>query len=373
MQSRSTPSRQIWSVTAVLAAFLLVAGCTSTEPTHRPTGPAVTTSGTGLLLDGKPWWPTGFDAYQLGTDWSVNAGCGAAVDLDAYFGALPPHSLTRFDAFATFAVDKRTGLLSFGPLDAVFAAAARHRQMVLPVLAAGDGACENTGFRQRDWYADGWRDRPAAANLTFADWITTAVTRWRDRGVVAGWELVGEPEPAICGDTGCTAENRRCPGDAAEGLRTFYDRAGAVVRELDPHRLIFSGLTGGGQCGTQGEEYRAVAAATNVDVLDYHDYSGGTAALPGDVWNGLGRRITQARGVGKPLMVAEIGSNAGSCRTTAERADDTRTKVRGQRRAGTAGALLWAFVPDARPNACSFDVGFGDPLWTVIADSGGPS
>ena len=53
----------------------------------------------GLTLVGNPWWPSGFNAYQLATDWSVNAGCGAMVDLDSYFSALEPGSLTRFNAF----------------------------------------------------------------------------------------------------------------------------------------------------------------------------------------------------------------------------------------------------------------------------------
>ena len=80
----------------------------------------------GLTLDGRQWWPSGFDAYQLATDWSVNAGCGAMVDLDDYFAGLPPHSLTRFNLFAQLAVNKYTQQLDFGPMDAVFDAAARH-------------------------------------------------------------------------------------------------------------------------------------------------------------------------------------------------------------------------------------------------------
>ena len=88
--------------------------------------PSMGTASTSLTLDGEPWWPVGLNAYQLGTDWRVNAGCGAQVDLDGYFARLPPHTLTRFNAYSSLAVDEDTGELDFGPLDAVFEAAERH-------------------------------------------------------------------------------------------------------------------------------------------------------------------------------------------------------------------------------------------------------
>ncbi|MEO7078548.1 MAG: beta-mannosidase, partial [Rhodococcus sp. (in: high G+C Gram-positive bacteria)] len=117
---------------------------------------------------------------------------------------------------------------------------------------------------------------------------------------------------------------------------------------------------------SQGEEYRYLAQSPAVDVLQYHDYGADGVALPGDQWNGLQRRITQTAEVGKPLLVAEIGELAGSCSATADRAAHIETKIDGQRAAGTAGALLWAFVPDARPTECTFDIGPSDPLWQVL-------
>lgn len=134
---------------AALAILAVAMGTTGTATADPDPGARVTTDGTGLRLDGQPWWPTGFNAYQLGTNWAVNWGCGAMVDLDAYFGALPPHSLTRFNAFQALAVDRFTGELDFGPLDAVFAAAEAHGQLVIPVLAAQDGACEDEVFKDR--------------------------------------------------------------------------------------------------------------------------------------------------------------------------------------------------------------------------------
>uniref|UniRef100_UPI003D92C419 beta-mannosidase n=1 Tax=Gordonia sp. B7-2 TaxID=3420932 RepID=UPI003D92C419 len=358
---------------AVLTAVLMTA-CSSTSkrtaPESTSTGQRpsrVETTPTGLLLDGKAWWPTGFNAYQLGTDWAVNRGCGAAVDLDSYFGRLPQRSLTRFNLYASFAVDKRTGLLNFAPLDAVFAAAARHGQMVLPVLTSGEGACEDEVFKEHAWYVSGWRTTPSAGNLTYSKWLETAVNRWHGEKTIAGWELVGEPEPSVCGAS-CDWQQRRCPANAARVLRQFFDDAGAQLRTLDPNRPIFSGLVGGDQCGTAGRDYVTVGRSPGVDVLDFHDYLSAVDES-GPHGSNLPARIRQSREIGKPLVVNEIGIKAGSCLKLDARAARFRQLITSQRSDGTAAALLWAFVPDPRTSECTYDIGPIDPAWQVVADT----
>lgn len=331
---------------------------------------AVRATATGLLLHNRPWWPVGMNAPQLSTNWSVNIGCGAEVDLDAYFGALPANTLTRFNAFQALAMNKKTGALDFRAMDAVFRTAERHSQLILPVLAPQDGACDDELFKQRQWYIDGWTRAepiPGRAVLSFRDWVAAAINRWKDVRAVAGWELIGEPEPSNCAGADCTLPARSCPPDAADVLRDFTDSAGAFARSLDPQRLIFAGFTGGGQCGTQGSDYRHVSESPWVDVVEYHDYSDGVGALPGDEWDGLAKRLSQAKKVGKPLLVAEIGELAGSCRSPEDRRTMLDAELTAQRAAGTAGALFWAFVPDPRPTECTLDIGPDDPLWSLVA------
>lgn len=84
-------------------------------------------------------------------------------------------------------------------------------------------------------------------------------------------------------------------------------------------------------------------------LVQYHDYGADGVPLPGDQWNGLGRRLEQAAALGKPLLVREIGELAGSCATLTDRASHIAAKIQGQRDAGAAGALLWAFARDPRP------------------------
>lgn len=361
--------RPLARVVALVAVLLAspVGGTSLGGADSAPKARVTATSG-GLQLDGRHWWPVGFNAPQLLTRWSVNIGCGAQVDLDQFFASLPPRALTRINLFQALAINKHTGALDFSAADAVFEAAKRADQMVLPVLAPGGGACDDELFKQRQWYVDGWKKTTAApgrAVMSFERWIRTAVDRYKNYPVVAGWELVGEPEPGVCADATCVV--RSCPTDAAKVLRSFVDTAGAQVRARDPRRLIFAGFLGGGQCGTAGADYKFVGASRYLDVLDYHDYGADGVPLPGDKYNGLAVRLRQARELGKPLLVAEIGEKAGSCKTLEQRRAHIAAKMVGQRKAGSAGALLWAFVPDPRHGQCTYDIGPGDPLYAEIA------
>src|SRR5690349_4092467 len=138
--------RRLLLIIVGFLAMILTASCAAppSQPADpvspKPPIPTLGVSGTSLTLDDKPWWPIGINAYQLATDWSVNAGCGAQVDLDAYFSRLQPHSLTRFNAFSSLAVNKHTGLLDFSAIDAVVRAAERHGQLLVAVLSSNEGA-----------------------------------------------------------------------------------------------------------------------------------------------------------------------------------------------------------------------------------------
>ncbi|BEK87066.1 beta-mannosidase [Nocardia seriolae] len=364
----------------IATGSLAVSGCGQSQPHHvtatslpqpPPAAPAVVSaSADGLLLRGRPWWPSGFNGPQLATDYAVNFGCGAEVDLDAFFSKVPENSLTRFAMFQALAVNKNTGKLDFTAADAVFAAAEKHGRIVLPVLGTQTGDCGSETFTQRQWYVDGWKQFdpvPGRMVMRFQDWLRTAIGRWRGKPVLAGWELMGEPETSVCRDGQCSLRSRTCPKDAARVLRAFMDEAGKIVRELDPQRLIFAGYVGGSQCGTAGEDFRTVSESPNVDVVEYHDYSEADSPLIGGP-SGLGHRLVQARAMRKPLLVGEIGENAGSCESLDERRDRMAQRISGQRDGGTAGAVIWAYVPDPRSDECTYDVGPDDPLWGLVAE-----
>ena len=62
---------------------------------------------------------TGFNAYELATDWGTNAGCGGmatTAQIDTFFGSLRPDSLVRFWAFqGSMATNVNTGQLDWQP------------------------------------------------------------------------------------------------------------------------------------------------------------------------------------------------------------------------------------------------------------------
>lgn len=358
---------------AVALMVVSLAGPACSRPDRHssiaaPTVARVTASAAGLALDGRPWWPAGLNAYQLGTDWSVNAGCGAHVDVDGFFASLPESSLTRFNAFQMLGTNSTTGQIDFTALDAVIRAAQAHRQLVIPVLTDQKGACEDDVFKSRSWFVDGWTQTPDKSDrLSFQDWMELIVDRWKESSAIAAWELVGEPETSVCGVT-CEQADRICPPDSGAVLRSFMDRAGQILRRNDSKHLIAAGFVGGGQCGTAGADYEDVGASRYIDLLEYHDYGNDGVALPGDVYNGLAVRIRQATALRKPLLVAEIGEKAGSCRSLHVRSTDIATKMDAQRIAGTAGALLWAFVPDPRITECTYDIGPADPVRRVLRE-----
>jgi len=108
-----------------------------------------------------------------------------------------------------------------------------------------------------------------------------------------------------------------------------------------------------------------VNASPGVDVLEYHFYHG-IDYLPGNVFDGVARRAQQAQTLDKPLLITEIGMEAGSCGSLDERERVLRDAFTEMRRQGTAGAMFWAFVPDPRPRECTLDIGPADPLMRLV-------
>ncbi len=162
-------------------------------------------------------------------------------------------------------------------------------------------------------------------------------------------------------------DQARCRATRAGDARAFLDVAGARIRGLDPGTVIFSGHAGGGQCGSAGHGVRdggrvPRCGCARVPLLR------GDRLSAGDVYDGLQRRVAQARSVGKPLFVAEIGMEAGSCDSLEQRRKFLGDAIAQMRTMGTAGAMFWAFVPDPRTHECTLDIGPTDPV--VLHDRG---
>jgi hypothetical protein len=358
------------------------------QTTAPPTAPAgdIGTSGDNLTLNGQIYRFTGVNAYEIGTDWGTNAGCGTDVtdaQLDQFFASLRPNSLVRFWAFqATMATNANTGQIDWGPIDRVFAAAAAYGQRLIPVLTDQGGTCDGNHWQDPSWYDGGFQqvfDDPAGTNgvnltpLSYWDYLQDIVNRYKDSPALGMWEPISEAEASTCPPQDqpldCSG-NQTCPDEtaAAQAMRHFFDTVGAEIHSLDPDHLVESGLLGSGQCGTSGADYQYVSASPGIDVLSYHDYYDATAAVGGDQWNGLAVRFAQAAALDKPIIGGEAGIEAGSasgCLSDAQRASDMEDKIQAQVQAGSSGVLVWDWVPTVT-QTCSYDVAPADPVLSML-------
>jgi hypothetical protein len=135
-------------------------------PTPAPPTPPLASTGTiisgggRLLLDGRPYRFVGVNAYELATEWGVNAGCGAMLSddqLNAFFAALRPNSLVRIWVLqGSMATNFNSHQLDWGPLDRVFNAAANHGQRLIASLAGIGGVCDNMHWQDPSWFNGGY-------------------------------------------------------------------------------------------------------------------------------------------------------------------------------------------------------------------------
>ena len=386
-------TRGAWLVAAVVAAGGLAplrADAAPADPfdvaaAALPPGVVGVVAGQ-LVRDREPAFLHGVNAYQLGTWWEVNAGCGQQVDdLDAFFAGLPPGSTVRVWAFQELGRHADTGALDLTGLDRVVEAAERTGHRLLMVLADQSGTCDGGTWLDADWYAGGWRRPDAPGRLSFEDWVSVVVPRYAASPALDIWELVNEPEATVCapgreGGEDCYGGGT-CPVGAEQALRAFHDEAGALVDRLDPVHLLALGVIGGSQCGVDGSGFDRLLASPHVDVATVHDYGRPTQALPAL----LARRLATAGAAGVPLLVEEVGVATGeACGDGVAGAglggdgvggdgvgDEARAvalltaKREAARQAGAAGWLPWnrGVNDDA---ACTFDWEPGAPQDAVV-------
>ncbi len=388
----ASPTAQLAEAAAASASEHLATAAGGRRPASLSPD-LVESEGNQLMLYGQPYRFFGVNAYELATDWGVNAGCGGMLsnqELDSFFASLPPNTLVRFWAFqGNLATNDATHQLDFAPLDRVVNAAAAYGQRLIFVLGGQGNMCDGGHWQDPSWYSGGFMDvfndssdsnGRALDPLSYWQYVQDIVTRYRDSPAVGMWEPISEAEASTCPaqfqPVDCSG-HQTCPDEhaAALALRHFFDVVGGQIHALDPNHLVESGLLGGGQCGTQGSDYEYVSASPGIDVLSVHDYYPADDTLGGDQWNGLAVRFAQARALDKPMIVGELGieavagSSTGGCVSLAKRAADIGAKLDATFAAGSSGALFWNWQPERYYSTCSLDTYPGDPLLHLLGST----
>jgi mannan endo-1,4-beta-mannosidase len=342
----------------------------------------LTANGGRLMLGGQPYRDVGLNAYEIGTDWGVNAGCGDMLtdtQMTAFFASLPAHTLVRFWAWeGNLAVNIHTGQIDWTGLDRVFSAAAAHNDLLMVSLSGQGGGCDDNIWKDPAWFQGGYRTEAGtnsigqALPLTFWQYVQAIVARYSSSPALGMWEPISEPEASDCpagysGDA-CMG-HQTCPDEAAASrdLRGFYDNVGGEIHLLDPRHLVEAAFIGSGQCGTTWQNYQYVGASSGIDVLAIHDYYGADAAVGGDQWNGIAERATQARTLNKPLISGEVGikGGPGSCPNDPARATGFSDRIQQQSAIGVSVFLFWN-SEHTPASGCTYDIGWSDPTMALL-------
>jgi hypothetical protein len=358
--------------------------------TYAPTGQLpVTASGGHLEVGGVSTRFTGVNAYELATAWGTNAGCGGmetSAEIGSLFSSLKPGSMVRFWAFqGGLATDVTTRQIDWAPIDRIFYLAAADDIYLLPVITDQSGTCDGGHWQDPSWYAGGYKDvfnsstnadGRGLAPLSYWAYMQALVNRYKNSPALGMWEPISEPEASTCPaadqPTECSG-HQTCPNEsvAAADLASFFGAVGRRIHSLDPHHLVEAGFLGSGQCGTAGADFESVGASPGIDVLSVHDYYG-PVPLGGDQWNGMAVRFAQAAALHKPVVTGEVGVIAGNspaCESFTQRAAVMTDKLKAQFAAGSSAFLVWNWTPDP-PGSCSFNIGAGDPLMSLLTKAG---
>ena len=377
-------SRQTVSATSLtrrlggLAAAVLLATSSTigaaAPPAHAAEPSFVTRSGTQLVLDGQPFRFTGMNIYAANSDgW-----CAEPYTADqlrtAFDGMGSRNTVLRSWFFQPLAAQKGpdgawTGTRDWTRFDQTLAVAAEKGVHVIVTLTDQWGECGDggaSGFKDKDWYLGGYNSPdPVDAGLydhwvSYRDWVTEVVTRYKDDPTILAWQLVNEAEVKDALNAGCPTGDAANPMDHGNILRDFARDISDQIRAIDPNHLISLGTIGGGQCGTDAWQYPLIHDLPNIDLCEVHDYS--LDPMPGVWYNGLQQRLDQCDSLGKPLFVGESGiiPNRLAGGTLEDRAELYDAKFRAQFGAGVVGELVWDYRRTGS-TLNTYDIGDGDP------------
>jgi hypothetical protein len=301
--------------------------------------------GKTLTLGGAPYTTVGVNAYGL-------AGCETSTpfsdaDMDAFFGSLRPHSLTRAWAF------EAQGLSG---VDRMVLWAERHNQMLILSLGNAfsdcgelDGVPSGGTGKDPSWYATGYKTRYLA-------WVKQVVARFKGSPAIGMWEVLNSPGAAASGAI------------TTATMRAFLDDVAANIRSIDPNHLIESGSEAEYIAGTS--DYAFVHGGPDIDVAGLHEYDYGYNNNHTIISSHLMPTLSAMNSINKPLLVTEVGvkasDSAAGCTNRTLRRDVFKQKFDGYLQRGAAAVLIWNWS-STKHDTCAYETVYPqDPIMQLL-------
>lgn len=355
------------ALVAVVAFALATSALSVASASADPPAGFVTRQGGHLELDGSAFRFTGINVYFANSDGTCAGPFGSGPRLDEALTLMGPGvTVMRAWFFQTMATT--SGVRDWSRFDHTLAVAAAHGVKVVATLANQWADCEPaSGYKDETWYATGYTQPDPGGTVSYRDFAAEVAARYRDDPTIMAWQLMNEAEvkPSLQGG---------CSPNAEALLESFATDVSGAIKAADPNHLVSLGTIGSGQCGGASDDYRAIHAIPTNDLCEFHDYDP-TAAIPGDIWNGMQVRLDQCAQLGKPLFVGESGIRpidvGGGLQ---QRAAVFREKLRAQFDAGAVGVLLWAWneTGTGQIDPASLDIRRSDPVLRVLAGAFDP-
>ena len=318
-----------------------------------------------LVIDDQPFRMVGVNRYDVASfpPGSGKYACGNAytdAQLDQLLSELV--SSTGATVLRTWAFQSFTdGGSDWSSLDRVVAGAKRHGLKLIFTLENEWKDCTQPdsaavdGHKSGAWYRDGYKQATGTYPLAYRDYVQAVVARYANEPTVALWQLLNEAE-----------------SDDGPALLAFVKDVAALVKSIDRQHLLSLGTIGSGQAGTAGSAFRALHAVAQIDLVEAHDYHNETVALPGSPSsseNSVYADLADAKALGKPFFVGEVGIAAPTPMypfTVAERAKYMDAKLQALIGAGAVGVLVWSFYDLKPDNHEGWDFDGADPLAAVV-------
>lgn len=329
----------------------------------------VTTSGTNLMLGGKPIKFIGFNPTgMIGQCWSGNN--WSTADMDAYFKSLPPDGISRI-----FAVQNNTGGANY--VETIVQEATKYHQHLIIGLSDDNSNCSDLdgsgNGQQNSGKTLAYYESAYKSGSNYANWVKQVVTPLANNPTVAIWEIGNEPFHSGNGEGGATIVGQGVPLSVAQA---YVDGSAALIKAAGAKQLISIAPADIGDMGGVSDDEQLFK---NLNVIDDHDYSwqNGEGEVSGD-FSSLQKMSTD---LGKPFIIDEAGVPAGSGCTSSTpswtsnaglsasaRESFLMTKANDYFKGGASALVFWNYLlATESDNSCDYAMFPSDPMIGAVS------